>query len=303
MLARQQLQRILVQWITPCPPCRDSVGAVNATTGSSPAVASASLYSSALPLGVAKPFGKRKIRAIAIARNVQRHRVLALQRLARDALQKLMARLAPIDVSASSISSSSEARRHPSSRPIRAASRRNTSALLHASPSGSIACIGELQMKMSVRGHQILLLQKGRRRQNNVRIVGRVGEELLVHHGKQIACASTPPPPGCGWGRPPPGFDAYTNKAFTGGVSVGIASAACPAAFMLRMRAPDGPAPSVISSGRCSACLVERERARSRERQPAALLLPCAGDRRQHGDGAHRHPSVFATAARRSSAG
>jgi len=39
---------------------------------------------------------------------------------------------------------------------------------------------------MTVRLLQILVLEERRGRQHNISVVGRVGEELLVHHGEQI---------------------------------------------------------------------------------------------------------------------
>ncbi len=84
------------------------------------------------------------------------------------------------------IMSSSESRKQGSSKPMRSASRRNTSTLDLVSPGAAKRGPRELQIVMAVGEVEVGVLQERRGRQQNIGVVGGVGLELFEHHGEQV---------------------------------------------------------------------------------------------------------------------
>ena len=76
--------------------------------------------------------------------------------------------------------------KYGSSKPMAFASRRNSSVLGTASPSGAIAWLVERQIEMPPGEHDLVLLHLRGGGQHDVGVARGVGDEMLAHHREQI---------------------------------------------------------------------------------------------------------------------
>ncbi len=111
--------------------------------------------------------------------------MLAIQTLERDAVEKGMVRM-PSSVR---IMSSSESRKHGSSKPMRSASSAEDLDVRFRFAGRRQRGPRQLQIVVAVGEVEIGVLQKRGGGQQDVGVIGGVGLELLEHHGEQIVAA------------------------------------------------------------------------------------------------------------------
>ena len=99
------------------------------------------------------------------------------------------------------------------SKPIAPASRRNSSVLLHASPSGAIAASFQPIQRWPHAGTTSVGLELRRGRQHDVGVAGGVGEELLVHDGEQVVARRGPARISSALGTMTSGLQFHTTSA------------------------------------------------------------------------------------------
>ncbi len=152
-----------------------------------------------------------------------------------------------------------------------------------------------LREQMPIRPLHILHLEKRRRRQQHIRIVRRIGKELLMHHGKQIL---------------PPHPAQHIVLVRSDRRRIGVIDKQRldrrPVASLTAQRSQRLPQQTHIHHPRrpsqrtrphqlrhLQRPVVERKRPRSRELQTAALVLPRPSQQRQHANRPRRGAAVF----------
>ncbi len=226
-----------------------------------------------------------------ILRQLQRHMPLPLQPLPRRSpqttgacvIQRLIDQTHP-----------PYRRKQASGNPIRRPSSPNSSTLFRASPSGAIAALRHLHEQMPIRSLHILRLKKRRRRQQHIRIVRRIGKELLMHHREQILAPHPPQHRILVRSHRRRIRVVHKQRLHRRPSCIPSVVSACPSSLIFTTRAARPSGLACINSGICNASELNGNDPDSRQLQPAALIPPRPRQQRQHTHRPRRRPTILA---------